>query len=92
MILQYQLINRGNVTVTWLESISAIKNWISNKIPYHADLDSYIPVHANAREQLFAELAEHLRSSEIILLQNQIKAAVIHFERLVDAILEHKIL
>lgn len=89
MILDYQLINRnpeGNVTGI---NISAIKYWIYNRIPYHADLHSYLEIHVTAREQLFTELAEQLRSAEIILLQNQIKAAVIYLEQLVDIILEH---
>lgn len=90
MINEHRLINRNSIGTPTGLNLKAIKSWILDTTPYHVDLEPYTQVHLAAKTRYFSILAEQLSSEQIIQWRNQILAATIYVERLVDTILEHE--
>lgn len=89
MINHHELVLRDTSGKKIGINIRAIRRWILDNLPYHSDLESYILVHVSTRDKYFSELANQLSTAQIHRWKDQIIAATIYLEKLVDYTLEH---
>lgn len=89
MINQHELLKRDQTGKIIGVNQNAIKYWILDNVPHHSDLEPYVLVHTRLRHKYFDKLADQLTTEQVIHWRNEIRAAVIYLERLLDIILEH---
>lgn len=89
MINQHRLINFSENGNPIGIHIRGLKPWVLETVPFHADLRPYVQVHLATKTKYFSILADHLSAQQIVQWSNQIRAATVYIEKLVDHILEH---